>query len=84
MHTKPVSFLNMELVDNMQVMVLGLIVAFTRCTAQRKEEVFTRLLTPFLNLMLLVYRDPFTSFLMSHTTQDFLSHSGGDNMTRHM
>ena len=66
-HCKPVSNLDMELVHNMQVMVQGLIDTFTRCTAQGEEELSTRPQIPFLNLMMLVHREPYTSFLTSHT-----------------
>ena len=44
-HTKPVSNLDTELFHNMQVMVQGLMTAFTWCTARREEKVTTRPLT---------------------------------------
>ena len=47
---------------SMQVMVQGLIAAFTRCTAQRGELLSTRPQTHSLKLTMLVHREPFTFF----------------------
>ena len=83
------SNLDTELVHNMQVMAQGLIAAFTRCTSQREEEVSTRPLhKPFpepndVGLQRFIYFFSDVPHLLK-TSRNCLSHSGGDNMVRHM
>lgn len=71
----------------MQVMVQGLMVTFTRCTAKREEGVSMKPQNPFEPDDAVSQRDIYFFSDVPHllkTSRNCLSHSGGNNTMRHM